>query len=429
MIDLSRHPCFNKDVKGQCGRVHLPVAPKCNIMCNYCNRKYDCVNESRPGVTSAVLSPRQAMLYMEKVLEKAPNITVVGIAGPGDPFANPKETLETVRLIREKWPEMIICLSSNGLNVPPYLDELKRLEVSHVTITCNAVDPEIGKEMYSWIRDGKVVYRGLDAAKIMLERQLASIKGLKERGIVVKVNCIVCPGVNDHHVEAIAAKMKELGVDLLNLMPLHPNADTKFENVPEPTKEQIDELRAIGQAYLPQMTHCQRCRADAVGLLENDLSGGELGGCMKACSETKIPEEDARPYVAVATLEGMLVNLHLGEAESFQIWGKKKDGSGFEVIEDRPAPDNGGGPKRWLSLAEALKDCRAVLVAGIGDTPREILTQEGVRPVEMTGFIEEGLAAIYDGRAMNLDLLRGRKAKSGGGCKRNAGCTGSGEGC
>ena len=102
--DLSRHPCFNAAVKGSYGRVHLPVAPHCNIRCNYCNRKYDCVNESRPGVTSAVLSPLQASLYMEKVLERETRIAVAGIAGPGDPFANPEETLQTLRLVREKFP-------------------------------------------------------------------------------------------------------------------------------------------------------------------------------------------------------------------------------------------------------------------------------------------------------------------------------------
>ena len=103
-IDYAKHPCFNAKVKGQFGRVHLPVAPKCNIKCNFCDRKYDCVNESRPGVTSTVFSPEQALVYMEKVLEKEPRITVAGIAGPGDPFANGEQTMETLRLIREKIP-------------------------------------------------------------------------------------------------------------------------------------------------------------------------------------------------------------------------------------------------------------------------------------------------------------------------------------
>jgi len=102
-MDLANHPCFNAKMKGIYGRVHLPVAPRCNIQCKYCDRKYDCVNESRPGVTSAVLTPRQAMSYLEFIFEKTKNISVVAIAGPGDPFANPEETMETLRLVRKKY--------------------------------------------------------------------------------------------------------------------------------------------------------------------------------------------------------------------------------------------------------------------------------------------------------------------------------------
>ena len=120
-LDINRHPCFNAEVKGECGRLHLPVAPKCNILCNYCNRKFDCVNESRPGVSSALLSPHQAVSYMEQVLAKEPRITVAGIAGPGDPFANPRETMKTIRLVRERFPEILLCLASNGLGLLPYL--------------------------------------------------------------------------------------------------------------------------------------------------------------------------------------------------------------------------------------------------------------------------------------------------------------------
>jgi len=75
--DLSRHPCFNGAVKGSYGRVHLPVAPRCNIRCNYCNRKYDCVNESRPGVTSALLSPVQQaryLMYNQSLMREARSI-------------------------------------------------------------------------------------------------------------------------------------------------------------------------------------------------------------------------------------------------------------------------------------------------------------------------------------------------------------------
>ncbi len=419
MLNTDRHPCFNVKVKGECGRVHLPVAPKCNILCNYCNRKYDCVNESRPGVTSSVLKPKQAIAYLEQVLEKEPRITVAGIAGPGDPFANPQETMETIRLIRQRFPELLLCLASNGLGLPPYVEELAKLNVSHVTLTVNAVDPEIGAKIYSWVRDGKVIYRGLKAAEVLLERQLESIRGLKAHGITVKVNTIIIPGVNDHHVQAVAAKMAELGVDILNCMPMYPNADTPFGDVPEPRPEQMTGIRREAEQLIPQMHHCTRCRADAVGLLESDRTA-EFRGCLSACANA-VPAPADRPYVAVASQEGMLVNLHLGEAPGFQIWGPQ-DG-GFRIIEMRPAPPPGGGPNRWWTMAETLKDCRAVLVSGVGDTPQAIVSGAGVEPVVMNGFIEMALEAIYG--SGDLSALKGRRSGVAGGCCNKK----AGEGC
>ena len=419
MLNTDRHPCFNVAVKGECGRVHLPVAPKCNILCNYCNRKYDCVNESRPGVTSSVLKPGQAIAYLEKVLEAEPRISVAGIAGPGDPFANPKETLETIRLVRRRFPDLLLCLATNGLGLPPFLDELAELNVSHVTLTVNAVDPEIGSRIYSWVRDGKVVYRGLKAAEVLLARQLEAIAGLKARGITVKVNTIILPGINDFHVQEVAKKMGELGVDILNCMPMYPNADTPFGDVPEPQPEQMTKIRQEAEKILPQMHHCTRCRADAVGLLTADRTD-EFRGCLSACAN-QVPAPADRPYVAVATLEGVLVNLHLGEAPAFQIWGPREHG--FGPVEVRQAPPPGGGADRWWTLADTLKDCRAVLVSGIGDTPEAILSEAGVEPVAMHGFIDMALNAIYGGG--DLSGLKGRRSGIAGGCCNKK----SGEGC
>ena len=128
-LDLSRHPCFDPKARHEFGRVHLPVAPKCNIQCNYCDRQYDCCNESRPGVTSTVLSPKQALEYYRQVRQRVPDLAVVGIAGPGDPFANAPETMETLTLIRHEDSDVLLCVATNGLMVGPHLDGLAELEV------------------------------------------------------------------------------------------------------------------------------------------------------------------------------------------------------------------------------------------------------------------------------------------------------------
>lgn len=422
ILDTSRHPCFNEEAKGVCGRIHLPVAPKCNIKCNYCDRRYDCVNESRPGVTSAVLAPAQALLYLKGVAARMESLTVVGIAGPGDPLANVEETFGTMELVRENFPEMLFCLSTNGLALPANAERIASLGVSHVTVTVNAVDPAIGEKIYAWVRDGKVIYRGREGAELLLSRQLEGIARMKELGVIVKVNTILIPGVNEGRVEEVAKAVSALGADLMNVMAMAPNPGTPFGALPEPGPEIMEPARKAAEGYLPQMRHCQRCRADAVGLLGCDKSR-DFADLLSQCASTVTLDTEGRPYVAVATREGLLVNQHLGEAETFQIWGETP--GGFAMVEERGAPDKGGGIERWRAMGDLLKDCRAILVSGYGEVPNGILTDAGVPPIEVGGLITTALRSIYDGK--NCGAVYRRKQ---GGCSRGGGgCSGDGGGC
>ncbi len=73
-------------------------------------------------------------------------------------------------------------------------------------------------------------------------------------------------------------------MDVLNLMPIYPNADTPFAGVPEPSPQQMARLREEAEPLLPQMRHCTRCRADAVGLLDEDRTEA-WRGCLDACAQ------------------------------------------------------------------------------------------------------------------------------------------------
>ncbi len=418
MIDFDKHPCFKKEAKGKYARVHLPVAPLCNIQCNYCKRGEDCVNESRPGITSEVLSPEQALLYLKKLKAKMPQLSVVGIAGPGDPFANPIHTMSTLRLVRKEFPEMILCLSSNGLNILPYIEELAELEISHVTITLNALDTDVLSKIYKWARFEKRGYFGKQAAEILLEKQLDAIDILKQYGITVKVNTIVIPGVNDHQVPIIAKEMASKGVNLMNAIPLYPVAGTPFEDFEEPSPEFMKSIRKEIEEFLPPMTHCSRCRADAVGLLGKD--DAEAKQMLSEVANMVLCDDENRKLVAVASYEGMLVNQHLGEAE--QVYVYRETPNGYRMVEQRKLPPSGGGNKRWETLAEILNDCRALLVGGIGPSPSSIIGRSGIKIIEMTGLIDEGLDAVYKGKEL-------RTVKKADVFKCGAECSGKGTGC
>jgi nitrogen fixation protein NifB len=411
--DISKHPCFNAEVKRRFGRIHLPVAPKCNVQCNFCNRKYDCVNESRPGVTSAVLSPQQALYYLKKMYERDNRLTVVGIAGPGDTFANPDESLETMRLIREEFPEMLLCVSTNGLAAPPYIDALAEIGITHLTVTVNAVAPEICAKIYAWVRDGIKIYRGTDAAKILMERQFETIRRCHEKDIVVKINSILIPGVNDEHVTDVAKTVSQLGANLFNCIPMFPVAGTEFETIPPPDSELTDSLRADCGKYLPQMLHCTRCRADAVGCLGDKVPTSSIK-LLQAVAAGPLNPQQNRPFVAVASYEGLLVNEHLGRARYLWIYGQ--DGDNFKLIETRQTPP-GGGDIRWRQLGGLLRDCKAVLVAAAGPKPTEALNKAGVKVIIVDAIIDQVLRSIYNDEDLEKYKPRAARACSGGsGC-------------
>lgn len=468
-LSVELHPCFNHAARLTRARAHLPVAPKCNMQCKYCNRKFDCMNESRPGVTCMVISPSEALEFLKEIKATTPGLSVVGIAGPGDPFANPDETVETLRLVREQHPDMMLCLATNGLNVLPHVPTLAKLEVSHVTITVNAVEPVIGAKIYSWISDGSRRLHGTDAAKLLWERQERSIIALRSRGILVKINCILIPGVNDHHVTEIAEKVARLGANLFNLMPLYPVSGTPFAAIPEPSPGRLADLRSQAGQYLPQMTHCSRCRADAVGKIAESGCSAKLHHFKKssdiarprlqeletspgegARSESKrrkgMPMKElhmaeelirhdfnpARPYVAIASTEGTAIDLPLGKALSLYIY--RAGTAEPELVERRsiPAPSKGLG--RWMELGKIISDCGWLLAPSIGEAPFKILVNKGIMVYIVEGPIVEALQLIAAGRNLNAmarpEVLAMPELRKDEGTRcTSSGCGGGGRGC
>ena len=125
---VKNHPCYSEEAHHYYARMHVAVAPACNIQCNYCNRKYDCANESRPGVVSEKLTAgtgRQARSW--RWLPRSRSCPCVGIAGPGDasrpaPSRPSRPSNSSPRLA----PDIKLCLSTNGLALPDHVDRSAR---------------------------------------------------------------------------------------------------------------------------------------------------------------------------------------------------------------------------------------------------------------------------------------------------------------
>ncbi len=437
---VHNHPCYSEEAHHYYARMHVAVAPACNIQCHFCNRKYDCANESRPGVVSELLSPDQAAKKVLAVASEIPQMTVLGVAGPGDPLANPERTFETFRKIVEKAPDIKLCLSTNGLALPDHVDEIVALNVDHVTITINCVDPLVGEKIYPWVFWNHKRVKGIKGAKILIERQQKGLEMLIERGVLVKVNSVMIPGVNDKHLQEVSRIVKTKGAFLHNVMPLisEPEHGTFYGLMGQrgPNKRELSALQDACAGDMNMMRHCRQCRADAVGLLGEDR-GQEFTldkvEAMKidheAAMEKRLrvhegieahrdalravktrellaPEGTPSARIAVTTKGDGVVNQHFGHATEFLIYevspegvrliGPRKIENAYCVGPD-VCPEGAEKGSVLDGILEALADCSAVVSAKIGIEPWEQLEDAGILPSGEYAWepIEDALKAMY----------------------------------
>jgi nitrogen fixation protein NifB len=438
---VQNHPCYSEDAHHYFARMHVAVAPACNIQCHYCNRKYDCANESRPGVVSEVLTPDQAVKKTMAVAANIPQMTVLGIAGPGDPLANPEKTFETFRRLSEEAPDIKLCVSTNGLALPDAVEELSKHNIDHVTITINCVDPKIGAKIYPWIFWNNRRIKGVKGAKILIEQQQKGLEMLIAKGILVKVNSVMIPGVNDEHLAEVSRVVKSKGAFLHNVMPLIAEAEhgTFYGVMGQrgPTPDELQDLQDSCSGDMNMMRHCRQCRADAVGMLGEDrgdeftldkiedmdidyaeamekrkvihaaiqeeMDSKRLEKAQKAEQQKQLERLNTRPVLmAVATSGQGVINVHFGHAKEFLIYEASPDGVRF--ISHRKADAYCGGDiscgetETTLQLTiRALAGCEAVLCSKVGYEPWEMLETAGIMPNGEHAMenIEEAVMAVY----------------------------------
>lgn len=373
------HPCYNGCAANH-ARMHLPVAPKCNIQCNYCVRKFDCPNESRPGVTTKVLTPEEAFQKYKYVKKKVPNLSVVGIAGPGDALANFDETKRTLQLIREYDRDITFCLSTNGLMLPQFVSELSALGVTHVTVTLNAVDTKIGAKIYKYIVYNGVRFEGESAAAILLANQLSGLRLLVAAGIICKVNLVTLKGINDEHIPEIVKTVKEIGCYITNIMPFIKVEGSVFENLDTLSNKEINKIRNECGQTMKQMYHCRQCRADAIGTLDNDVSI-EFEGCKGSCEITALPDKTYK--FAVASKSGMLVDSHFGQVNELYIYeyrdGEAKFKEKRKIRQYCSGSDECSTTDDKITLIlNAIHDCNGVIAMRIGEAPKKKLKAKNI---------------------------------------------------
>jgi nitrogen fixation protein NifB len=247
---------------------------------------------------------------------------------------------------------------------------------------------------------------------------MESLHICRQKGLTTKINSILISGVNDHHITQVAREVAQQGADMFNCIGMCHVADTPFAGIIPTGKEQIETIRRQAEHYLPQMRHCTRCRADAVGCLDQGVSH-QATEIMRQIVSGHQPE-NSRPFVAVATMEGFLINQHLGRATDIYVYGYENQKLNF--IETRLAPPAGDGDLRWEQLADVLNDCQVFFTCQAGPSPVRMMESHSVRVIQTEGLIEQVLTDFFEGRPV-ISVQKPSacqsgctKAKAGSGC-------------
>jgi len=105
--------------------------------------------------------------------------------------------------------------------------------------------------------------------------------------------------------------------------------------------------------------------------------------------------------IAVTSKTGTEIDQHFGHAEKFRIF-KYRKGNPLQVSEVEVEkycsfdPDHPFRHRQFDGIAEALKDCKVVVTAMIGELPKQELEKLGFKVVSMSGPIEPALKVAHD---------------------------------
>jgi nitrogen fixation protein NifB len=354
--------------------VHLPVAPQIVARTRF--------SPPPPGLNKG-MSAGEAMEFLGRQMdERGGKVSMAAITGPGDPLATPEQTLAVAESIKALYPDLPIGLLTLGIGSSRLAGDLAKAGISYVEMKVEGVRAEILEKLFAWIRPGAKTLKLAEAVALLLQEQRDGVSALKFRQITVSILTTLYPGYNTHHIAKISGEMVELGADTISLVPYcpEPTAEVDLEG---PTAEVIAEAKRKAEAFLPVVPSMLHHHS-------RDLLERETVDCLMPK-----PSKE-RPNVAVVSSNGIEVDLHLGHAIQFLIYGPRQDGLAC-LLEARKAPEPGSGAKRWQQTAEILKDCFILLTASAGEKPRRLLGEQGLKVYITEDNIEGMVDVLYGG--------------------------------
>ena len=187
--------------------MRISVTDRCNLRCRYC---------MPDGIESLPMSDLLTYEEIAFVCRQAAGLGIgsVRITG-GEPLVR-KSCATLVAMLKGITGIRRVAMTTNGVLLGEYLDELLDAGLDAVNISLDTLD-----------RGQYIAITGRDE----LERVLDSIR-LTAGKLPVRINCVICRGINDDAPESLVTLARDLPVDVrfIELMPI--GAAKGLETVP-----------------------------------------------------------------------------------------------------------------------------------------------------------------------------------------------------
>ena len=180
--------------------LRVSVTDKCNLRCRYCMPEEGVPHREH----SDMMTAEETLMAIRAAVDLG--INKVRITG-GEPLVK-RGIVKLCKTVAELPGMEEVCITTNGILLPEYAEELKAAGVDRLNISLDTLDPE---KFHYITRIGE------------LQDVLDGMKAAEEAGFEnTKINCVLMGGFNDDEIEDFVdlTREKPIEVRFIELMPI-----------------------------------------------------------------------------------------------------------------------------------------------------------------------------------------------------------------
>ena len=131
--------------------------------------------------------------------------------------------------------------------------------------------------------------------------------------------------------------------------------------------------------------------------------------------------------IAVATSDGVTIDVHFGQATSFHIFDVAEDGT-YQLLEQRDIVPRTSDGHPASATIQQLTDMDVILSQRIGDGPVRELEERGIKAFSLDGLLDRALIAygkrhkLFMKKNPGILMPQGNVLAGCGGCSSHGAC-------